>query len=188
MTNKRYISEQQMKTGVLDIVSQIYRDEWRPDYIVGITRGGLIPAVMMSHYTGIKMHTLDVRLRDADHDPEHACWMAEDAFGYIDRADRVQEELDGEMQWICSDPAKRKKILIVDDINDTGETFNWIKKDWEDSCLPSDPHWLDIWGNTVRWATIIDNVPSKFDVDYSSIEINKAENPEWIVFPFEEWW
>ena len=67
MVHKRYISQHQMKTGVLDIVTQMYHDEWRPDYIVGVTRGGLIPAVMMSHYTGIKMHTLDVRLRDADH-------------------------------------------------------------------------------------------------------------------------
>ena len=188
MTNKRYISEQQMKTGVLDIVSQMYSDDWRPDYIVGVTRGGLIPAVMMSHYTGIKMHTLDVRLRDADHGPETNGWMAEDAFGYIDKEDRVQGDIDGETQWICSDPTMRKKILIVDDINDTGETFSWIKQDWESGCLPDDPAWLDIWGNNVRWATIIDNVPSKFDVDYTSIEINKAEDPAWIVFPFEEWW
>ena len=161
MTNKRYISEQEMKTGVLDIVSQMYSDDWRPDYIVGVTRGGLIPAVMMSHYTGVKMHTLDVRLRDADHGPEHAVWMAEEA-------------------------SAGKRILILDDINDTGETFKWIVKDWEESNPPAD--WLDIWGNNVRFATIIDNAPSKFDVDYTSIEINKAEDPAWIVFPFEEWW
>ena len=161
MTNKRYISEQEMKTGVLDIVSQMYSDDWRPDYIVGVTRGGLIPAVMMSHYTGVKMHTLDVRLRDADNGPEHAVWMAEEA-------------------------GAGKRILILDDINDTGETFKWIVKDWEESNPPAD--WLDIWGNNVRFATIIDNAPSTFDVDYKSIEINKAEDPAWIVFPFEEWW
>jgi len=160
--SKRYISEQEMKTGVLDIISQMYSDDWRPDYIVGVTRGGLIPAVMMSHYTGIKMHTLDVRLRDGDGvGPESNCWMSEEA-------------------------GAGKRILILDDINDTGETFKWIVKDWEESNPPAD--WLDIWGNTVRFATIIDNVPSKFDVDYTSIEINKAEDPAWIVFPFEEWW
>jgi len=160
--SKRYISEQEMKTGVLDIVSQMYSDDWRPDYIVGVTRGGLIPAVMMSHYTGVKMHTLDVRLRDGDGvGPESNCWMSEEA-------------------------GAGKRILILDDINDTGETFKWIVKDWEESNPPAD--WLDIWGNTVRFATIIDNAPSKFDVDYTSIEINKAEDPAWIVFPFEEWW
>jgi len=150
-----------MQTGVLDIVTQMYHDNWRPDYIVGVTRGGLIPAVMMSHYTGIRMETIDVRLRDTFNSPEHALWMAEDA-------------------------GAGKRILILDDINDTGETFKWIVKDWEESNPPAD--WLDIWGNNVRFATIIDNAPSKFDVDYTSIEINKAEDPAWIVFPFEEWW
>jgi hypothetical protein len=42
--------------------------------------------------------------------------------------------------------------------------------------------------NNLRFAALIDNVPSQFDVDYSSIEINKAEDPAWIVFPYEEWW
>ena len=161
MTSKRYISQKEIETGVLDIVSQMYSDDWRPDYIVGVTRGGLIPAVMMSHYTGIRMETIDVRLRDTFNSPEHALWMAEEA-------------------------GAGKRILILDDINDTGETFKWIVKDWEESNPPAD--WLDIWGNTVRFATIIDNAPSKFDVDYTSIEINKAEDPAWIVFPFEEWW
>ena len=159
--SKRYISEQEIKTGVLDIVSQMYSDDWRPDIIVGVTRGGLIPAVMMSHYTGIRMETIDVRLRDTFNSPEHAVWMAEEA-------------------------GAGKRILILDDINDTGETFKWIVKDWEESNPPAD--WVDIWGNNVRFATIIDNAPSKFDVDYTSIEINKAEDPAWIVFPFEEWW
>ena len=156
---KTYISEQQIKSGVLDIIRQMLQDDWRPDYIVGITRGGLIPAVLMSHYTGIKMHTLDVRLRDGDDSEcETNCWMSEDA-------------------------TQGKKILVLDDINDTGETFKWIKKDWEASVVDD----ID-WGNTVRFAAIIDNVPSEMDVEYSSMEINKMEDPSWIVFPFEEWW
>lgn len=159
--SKRYISEQEIKTGVLDIVSQMYSDNWRPDIIVGVVRGGLIPAVMMSHYTGCKMHTLDVRLRDANHEPENAVWLADEA-------------------------GAGTNILILDDINDTGETFKWIVNDWEASNPPVD--WVDVWGNNVRFATIIDNVPSEFDVDYTSIEINKKEDPAWIVFPFEEWW
>ena len=77
---KRYIKNDNIKSYVLDIVKQMYKDNWRPDYIVGITRGGLYPAIMLSHYLDIKMHTLDVRLRDGD-EQESNCWMAEDAFG-----------------------------------------------------------------------------------------------------------
>ena len=33
---------------------------------------------------------------------------------------------------------KRKKILIVEDINDSGATLQWIKKDWESGCFPDE--------------------------------------------------
>ena len=61
---------------VCSIVNQMYADNWRPDYIVGITRGGLTPSVMLSQFTGIKMHTLDVRLRDGDRRRTRRSWMS----------------------------------------------------------------------------------------------------------------
>lgn len=168
---KLYLSNRDIEKGVHNIVSKMYADNWRPDYIVGITRGGLIPAVMMSHLTGIKMHTLDVRLRDGD-DQESNCWMSEDAFGYFQQG-HGQEG---------------KNILILDDINDTGATFEWIKKDWQSTCLPNDPAWKDVWHKNVRFATIVNNLASPFNINYTSIEINKAEEDTWVVFPYEEWW
>ena len=35
----------------------MFADNWRPDYIVGLTRGGLTPATIMSNMTGITMYT-----------------------------------------------------------------------------------------------------------------------------------
>ena len=44
------------------MTARIARDiaitNWRPDYVVGLTRGGLIPAVLLSHYFDVPMHTL----------------------------------------------------------------------------------------------------------------------------------
>ena len=43
-----------VERAVQDIAMGMYKDNWRfPDYIVGVTRGGLVPAVMLSHMTSI---------------------------------------------------------------------------------------------------------------------------------------
>lgn len=178
---KKYYEYIHIHEWVNKITYQMYRDNWRPDYIVGLTRGGLVPAVIMSNQLGIPMHTLKVSLRD-DADTESNCWMAEDAFGYVGASTVPRPE--GEA---TSDPALRKNILILDDINDTGATLDWIIKDWQDINLPNDPAWADVWGNNVRFAVLIDNLSSKFSrkVDYCAKTINKAERDVWIVYPWE---
>lgn len=165
-----------------NLISKICRDisvsNWSPDYIVGITRGGLIPAVMISHYFNVPCHTLKVSLRDSTDDCESNLWMAEDAFGYSA----------GTIMPFNS--ANAKKILIVDDINDSGATLNWIMEDWRRGCLPQNNQWDYIFNNNVRFAVIVDNLASKCNVkmDYVGMEINKSEKDVWVDFPYEEWW
>ena len=78
-----------------------------------------------------------------------------------------------------------KEILIVDDINDTGATFNWIKNDWESRHNDPDK-WARIWGGNVKFATLTENLASKFgSVSYSCDEVNKAEEDVWLVYPWE---
>jgi hypoxanthine phosphoribosyltransferase len=171
--NKVFYSWKDVEGAVLEIARQMYVDEWKPDYIVGLTRGGLVPANLLSQYTGIKMHTLNVSLRDGD-GGESNTWMAEDAFGY--NAAEVGDPL-------C------KNILIVDDINDQGSTINWIKQDWEASCLPGDPRWEHVWGKNVRVAVLTHNQSSNFkDPDYHVWQVNKAEEDCWLVYPWEDFW
>jgi len=160
---KVYYSWKQVEGAVLDIARQMSAHNWKPDYIVGITRGGLVPANLLSQYTGIKMHTLNVSLRD-NGESESNLWMAEDAF-------------------------KNKKILIVDDINDQGSTINWIKQDWPSGCFPDDPKWKQIWGDSVRFAVLTHNYGSKFkDPDYHVWTVDKREEDCWLVYPWEEFW
>ena len=169
---KVYYTWQQVQGAVLDIARQLQRSDWKPDYIVGITRGGLIPANLLSQYTGIPMETLKVQLRDGG-ESETNCWMAEDAFGFNAKEVGVP---------LC------KNILVVDDINDQGSTISWIKQDWQSSCLPNDERWNHVWGQNVRFATLTNNLSSKEDVDYSVWEVNKAEEDCWLVYPWEEFW
>jgi hypothetical protein len=129
----------------------------------------------------IPMETLKVALRDGE-GGESNCWMAEDAFGYLS-ASTIPRPKDEP----TSDPALRKNILILDDINDTGATLDWIIKDWQGINLPNDTAWDNVWGNNVRFAVLFDNLSSEFSrkVDYSAVEINKAEEDIWIVYPWE---
>jgi hypoxanthine phosphoribosyltransferase len=182
------ISQVELQGCVHRIIRGMSKDGWIPDYIVGITRGGLIPAVMLSQYLDIPMHTLNISFRDGEGGPESNLWMAEDAYGYVPY-EGTELPVVRDPDRVTTDPAVRKRILIVDDINDTGRTLNWIKEDWPSGCLPNDPDWADIWHNTVRFATIVDNAASEFkDVDYTGLTINKLEEPSWVVFPWETWW
>ena len=180
--NKRIIRNRELQGLVNSICRDISSSDWRPDYVVGITRGGLVPAVMISHYFDVRMETLKVSLRDGG-ETESNCWMAEDAFGYVPQDERGESGTQ-------TDPARRKNILIVDDINDTGATINWIMKDWRSSCLPDHSAWDVIWGKNVRFAVLFDNLASKSNIcaNYLGETINKAEEDVWIDFPYESWW
>ena len=180
MIKKHYYSWQDVETACTNIALKMYKDKWRPDYIVGITRGGNVPATILSNMLGVRGEALKVSLRDATGESESNTWMASDAFGYVDEDERVNTK----SRW---DISKRKNILIVDDINDTGATFDWIKQDWQASCLPNEESWNTVWHNNVRFATITDNLSSDFNgtVDYSVHEVNKAEQDVWLVYPWE---
>lgn len=183
MVNKVHYTWKDIEHMIQTINNLMFADGWRPDYIVGLTRGGLVPATIMSNMTGIMMHALDVRFRDTDPNytgPESNLWMAEEAFGYNDPE---KTGISG-ARW---DVKLRKKILIIDDINDSGKTLNWIRQDWRSGCFPDEENaWNSVWGNNVKVATLIDNVNSGFgEVDYTALEIDKEAEPVWVVFPWE---
>ena len=193
--DKLVISNDQLKGIVAKLCREITNSNWKPDYIVGLTRGGLTPAVMISHYFNIPMHTLSVSLRDSDTAPESNLWMAEDALGpqtperYIDNENDIGGIL-GAAADLLDIGSTYKNILIVDDINDSGATINWIMSDWRSSCFPNDDSWDEVWNQNVKFAVLVDNLASNCQVkmDFVGMEVNKAENDVWVDFPWEDWW
>ena len=104
MIKKRYYSWTDVENMCTSIVNDMYNDCWRPDYIVGITRGGNVPATIISNMTGIRCEAIKVSLRDNESGRagDSVNWMADDAFGVLDGK-------------IASGSPTSKKILIVDD-------------------------------------------------------------------------
>jgi len=157
--NKIYYSWRQFDRDVVEIARQIWTSDWRPDYLVGISRGGLPLATSLSNYMSIPMKPLEVSLRD--------------------HGDCVSD------LGMADDAATGKQILICDDINDSGATFNWIVEDWQSSHRQA--NWDEVWNGSVRFATLWDNPASKskYSMDFTIHEKNPQINP-WIVFPWEQ--
>ena len=97
---KNYFTTGQMRNALIQIEDQMVHSAWMPDIVLGINRGGCIPGVYLSHRIKKPHEVIDVRLRD--HTAKPNLTVLEKAFAF------------------------QKKILIIDDINDTGETFQYI--------------------------------------------------------------
>ena len=153
---KKFYSWADIEKMCTQLIVQLYNSEWLPDYIVGVTRGGNVPATILSNMTGIRCEAIKVALRDGE-------------------SGKSGDSID----WMAQDALKGKKILVVDDINDTGATFQWISNDWK---LDGRAGAYD----NVRFATLTENHSSEFDmVDYYCDTVNKAEEDVWLVYPWE---
>lgn len=135
-----YLSDTDVKNCLMDIIRQMYIDGFKPDVVVGLVRGGAVPANLISQF-------LDV-----------PCYM-------VNKDEDVHKLPPGH------------NVLVIDDINDTGkamtEISNYFSHEYE---------------TNFKYATLISNMTSSFEVDYFSIDINKLEEDIWIVFPWENWW
>ena len=76
--------------------------DWRPNFLVGIGRGGLVPATYLSHATGISMLSVDVSAR-------------------------VPQFVDELLVKLAARTHGGERLLFVDDINDTGGTVNALR-------------------------------------------------------------
>ena len=144
--------------GINAIVRQIEESDFQPDYIVGIVRGGCIPAVYLSHKLKIPVQMVHWSTRDSTDgwSNESNCWIPEDL-------------IDG------------KKILLVDDIVDGGETVRELLDDWKLSISGVG----DLPLHNIRIAAMFYNTVQQTKVDYYDCTINREEDKRWVVFPWE---
>jgi len=124
---------------------------WKPDFIIGIGRGGLAPALYLSHASGLPMLSVDYSSGTPD--------FAEQPLVNLAARTRAGE-----------------RLLFVDDINDSGRTIAQLRAALDAAGAAAD---------TVRFATLIDNLSSIARVDYRARTIDRRETKDWFVFPWE---
>jgi uncharacterized protein len=154
--NKRYVTWTTIDHLVGKVITAFKNDDFEPDLIVGVVRGGAIPTVWMSNITGIP------------------CEMAKVSF----RDDVVKHPvLSLTLLKKISQP--NFKTLFVDDINDSGETLIWIQNKIREYSLEAEKQvkYACLMDNAPSIFK---------DLDYSAERINKDLYPEWIVFPWEQ--
>ena len=151
MPQLHHIAESVFLADVRQVAAQVARDPWQPDFIIGIGRGGLVPAVYISHQLNIPMLS-------------------------IDQSSKVPDFADELLRRVAHKSAIGTRLLIVDDINDSGGTIMNIRSVLAaDGCDEAN----------LRFAVLIDNSRSKARVDYSARTIDRGDDKRWFVFPWE---
>jgi hypoxanthine phosphoribosyltransferase len=97
-----YIPNDDFLADVRIVAQKVEAGGWTPDFVIGIGRGGLVPAVYLSHMLKLPMLSID-----------HSAKVP----GFAD-------ELLGK---VAQKSAGGTRLLFVDDINDSGGTIDYIR-------------------------------------------------------------
>jgi len=136
---------------VLALAGRLAAGSWKPDWLVGVGRGGLVPGAYLSQASGIPLLSVDVSSK------------------HISFADELLIKLAAETR-------AGHRLLIVDDINDSGKTIGYLRRAIAEAGGISDH---------VRVAVLINNIRSHAHADYCSRTIDRATDKRWFVFPWE---
>ena len=97
------IDHDQLVADVRALAAAVLADgDWRPDYLIGVGRGGLAPAVYLSHATGL---------------PTLSC----------DLSSNVKDFADDVLVRLAERSRAGERLLFVDDINDSGRTIALLR-------------------------------------------------------------
>jgi len=141
-------SWEQIYEMLIELADSIRRNGFEPDVIVGVSRGGWAPARIMS---------------DLLENPKLANVRAE---FYLGVAETKGEPV---ITQPVSTSVKDKKVLVMDDVADTGKSLRLVKA-----------HLLEEGATDVKIATIYYKPWSVLTPDYY-----KKETSLWVVFPWE---
>ena len=159
---KVYIGAKELLVDSFRLAEQIYKSGFRPNFIVGVWRGGTPVGIAVQEYldfAGVKTDHISIRT-SSYYD-----------IGKQDKHVRVHG-----LQYMIDNINAEDRLLIVDDVFDSGRSIVAILKELKEKCRRNLPE-------TVRIATPWYK-PSK---NNTAIEPDYFihETEEWLVFPHE---
>jgi len=162
MADKIFIKAQDLLDDSFRLARKIYEDGFRPDYIVGIWRGGTPVGIAIQEaldHLGVKTDHISIRTSSYN--------------GIEDQRDEVRVH---GLNYIVDNANAEDSLLIIDDVFDTGRSIQAvIDKIFHDSRRNTP--------ETIRIATVYYK-PSKRKADcLPDYFIHETE--EWLVFPHE---
>lgn len=143
----RVVGLDEVYRDIFRLWEKILEDGFKPDLIVAILRGGYFPAKVLAElFGGLNLKTVEIKFyRNIDRKEKPK--IVQPLYGYV----------------------KRKKVLLVDDVTDTGKTLTLAVK-----------HLNQKGALKVKTATIHKKVWSKIKPDYYVYEVDW-----WVVYPWE---
>ena len=96
------IPQDEFVAAIHTIAGMLAADAWKPDFIIGVGRGGLAPAVFLSHATGLPMLS-------------------------VDYSSQVKDFADEPLTRLATRTQTGERLLFLDDINDSGRTITHLR-------------------------------------------------------------
>lgn len=106
--NKYYASWQHIQDSCKSIYDQLVQEKKHYDYVVGVLRGGAVPATILSHMLNCKLHVIGIKTYEDTIQTNRAEFYAIDSNFYAN----------------CF----YKRLLIVDDICDSGNSLKLLQE------------------------------------------------------------
>lgn len=149
MPKKIFYPNDRFVLDVQKISNYVKEIDFEPDYIVGIVRGGAIPAIYLSHYLNVPVKLIHISFRDSETNDF------------------------SELYSITAMAEQGKKILMIEDIVDSGKTMEEIKKRVSDT------------GKNILYTALWYNPSQSTTINFWCNVIDRSIDDSWIIFPWE---
>ena len=158
---KHFIRAEDLIQDSFNLALQVYEDGYRPNYIIGVWRGGAPVGIAVQEFLSV----LGVK-------SDHVAIRTSYYTGIDSKKDSVQVY---GLNYVIRKLESEDRLLIVDDVHDTGNSISQIITDLKKACKKNTPE--------IKIATPYykpNKNESKYKPDYYL-----HETDQWLVFPHE---